>query len=236
MGKSMFSVFVSFALSSPDSEMFYLCNHVRLANLTDCYRRKNALIFGSSLIGTLLFKLIDFYPDDEKEQGDAKVAVEKTQVKITREKTKKEPDGWRQNTGRDETRGGGLGQENNRIGTQDRYENGDEAEIDDEAEDKYEDEAENEKEEEDDEDEDDEDDGGPEEEDDDEGEEGPVPEPIPEDAIFIPLGLVRQRRTPYYKGSDPEWQSFVEVSRDRKRSIGIRSTLYFHDCITTRHN
>lgn len=231
----MFSVFVSFALSSPDSEMFYLCDHVRLANLTDCYRRKNALIFGSSLIGTLLFKLIDYLPDDEKEQGDAKVTVEKTQVKITREKTKKEPDGWRQNTGRDETGGEGLGQENSRSGTQDRCEDGDEAEIDDEAEDKYEDEAEIENEE-DDEDEDDEDDGEPEEEDDAEGEEGPVPEPIPEDAIFIPLGLVRQRRTSYYKGSDPEWQSFVEFSRDRKRSIDVRSKLIFHDCITTWHN
>lgn len=190
------------------------------------------MIFASSVIGTLLFKLIDFLPDDEKEQGDAKVTVEKTQVKITSEKTKKEPDGWRQNTGRDETGGEGLGQENSRSGTKDRSEDGDKAEVDDEAGDKYEDEAENENEEEDDEDEDDNDDGVLEEEDNDEGEEGLVPEPIPEDAIFIPLGLARQRRTSYYKGSDPEWQGFVEFSRDRKRGLGVRSTLFLHLCIS----
>lgn len=198
------------------------------------------MIFGSSLIGTLLFKLIAFLPDDEKEQDDAKVTVKKNQVKFTSEKTKKEPDDWRQNTGRDETGGEGLGQENSRSGAQDRYEDGDEAEIDDEDEDKYEDEAENEnvlgEDDVDEDDEDDDDDDGELEGGADEGEEGPVPEPIPEDAIFIPLGLIRQRRTSYYKGSDPEWQSFVEFSQDRKRSIDVRSMLFSHDYIITRYN
>ena len=52
-----------------------------------------------------------------------------------------------------------------------------------------------------------------------------VPDTIPEDAYFIPLGFARQRPQTYYKGSDPEWQSFIEFSKDRKRSMAIRSKL-----------
>ena len=50
-----------------------------------------------------------------------------------------------------------------------------------------------------------------------------VPDTIPEDAIFIPLGWARKLPPTLYKGSDPEWQSFVEFSHDRKRSLRIRS-------------
>lgn len=52
-----------------------------------------------------------------------------------------------------------------------------------------------------------------------------VPETMPEDAFFIPLGLVRQRPQTHYKGSDPEWQSFVEFAKDRERPAAVRSTL-----------
>ena len=52
-----------------------------------------------------------------------------------------------------------------------------------------------------------------------------VPEIMPEDALFIPLGLVRQRPHTHYKGSDPEWQSFVEFGSDRQRPAAVRSTL-----------
>ena len=51
-----------------------------------------------------------------------------------------------------------------------------------------------------------------------------VPDTIPEDAIFIPLGWARPLPPELYKGSDPEWQSFVEFSQDRKRSLRIRRT------------
>ena len=50
-----------------------------------------------------------------------------------------------------------------------------------------------------------------------------VPETMPEDAFFIPLGLVRQLPHTHYKGSDPEWQSFVEFGRDRERTAAVRS-------------
>ena len=50
-----------------------------------------------------------------------------------------------------------------------------------------------------------------------------VPETMPEDAIFIPLGLARQRPETFYKGSDPEWQSFIEYRKDREREPAIKS-------------
>ena len=53
-----------------------------------------------------------------------------------------------------------------------------------------------------------------------------VPDTIPEDAYFIPLGFARRRPQTYYKGSDPEWQGFIEFSKDRKRCMAIRSKLW----------
>lgn len=50
-----------------------------------------------------------------------------------------------------------------------------------------------------------------------------VPETMPEDAIFIPLGWANKLPPTLYKGSDPEWQSFIEFSHDRQRSLRIRS-------------
>lgn len=202
--------------------------NVRPANLTNCYRRKHVLIFGTSLVGTLLFKLIDYIPDDEEEQGSAKVPAEKPRrdfVKGIREKIKKESDGWRQKTSREKAGEADLGQEKSRGGTKGVNEDEGEAKVNDEADDEYE-EAENEDEEQDEEDDDDDDDEE-EEEEDDEGEEGSIPEAIPEDALFIPLGLIRQRRPAFYKGSDPEWQSFVEFSRDRNRAQLVRSKYAF---------
>ncbi len=52
-----------------------------------------------------------------------------------------------------------------------------------------------------------------------------VPETMPEDAFFIPLGRVRQLPHTHYKGSDPEWQSFVEFGQNRERPAAVRSTL-----------
>lgn len=54
-----------------------------------------------------------------------------------------------------------------------------------------------------------------------------IPETMPEDAIFIPLGLARQRPETYYKATDPEWQSFIEYRKDREREPAIKSTLCF---------
>ena len=50
-----------------------------------------------------------------------------------------------------------------------------------------------------------------------------VPETMPDDAFFIPLGFVRQLPHTHYKGSDLEWQSFVELGRDRERTTAVRS-------------
>lgn len=60
-------------------------------------------------------------------------------------------------------------------------------------------------------------------EDEDEDEEDLVPEIMPDDALFIPLGLAHQRPPVYYKGTDPEWQSFLEFAADRDRSHQVRS-------------
>lgn len=62
-----------------------------------------------------------------------------------------------------------------------------------------------------------------EDEDEDEDEEDLVPEIMPDDALFIPLGLAHQRPQTYYKGTDPEWQSFLEFASDHKRSYQVRS-------------
>lgn len=50
-----------------------------------------------------------------------------------------------------------------------------------------------------------------------------VPDTMPEDARFIPLGFARQRPQTFYRGSDPEWQSFIEFAKDRKRCLSLRS-------------
>ena len=49
-----------------------------------------------------------------------------------------------------------------------------------------------------------------------------VPDELPEDAWFIPLGLARQRPQTFYRGSDPEWQSFVDFATDKKKNAYIR--------------
>ena len=66
------------------------------------------------------------------------------------------------------------------------------------------------------------------------GNEIEVPEEPPEDSWFIPLGWARQRPQTFYKGHDPEWQSFVQFSQNAERSILIRSLLpeahAFNEC------
>jgi hypothetical protein len=52
-----------------------------------------------------------------------------------------------------------------------------------------------------------------------------LPDEAPEDSWFIPLGLIYLRHPTLYKASDPEWQSFVAFSRDKKRNLAIRSSL-----------
>lgn len=50
-----------------------------------------------------------------------------------------------------------------------------------------------------------------------------IPDEMPEDAFFIPLGPARQLPQTFYKGTDPEWQSFIEFSKDKKRNQAVRS-------------
>ncbi len=61
-------------------------------------------------------------------------------------------------------------------------------------------------------------------EEDEEDEEG-IPEIMPEDALFIPFGSVHKLPRTYYKGSDPEWQSFIELANDKVRSDNLRCKL-----------
>ncbi|KAL8950738.1 MAG: hypothetical protein Q9222_003235 [Ikaeria aurantiellina] len=46
-----------------------------------------------------------------------------------------------------------------------------------------------------------------------------------DDTIFIPLGFAYKLPQQYYKGSDPEWQSFVELARDKKRCDLLKNQL-----------
>ena len=50
-----------------------------------------------------------------------------------------------------------------------------------------------------------------------------VPEVMPENAFFFPLGRPRQIPQTYYRGTDPEWQSFIEFRKDHKRSGAVES-------------
>ena len=50
-----------------------------------------------------------------------------------------------------------------------------------------------------------------------------VPEVMPENAFFFPLWRPRQIPQTYYKGTDPEWQSFIEFRKDHKRSGIVQS-------------
>lgn len=62
--------------------------------------------------------------------------------------------------------------------------------------------------------------------DDEEGDENllvELPDELPEDAIFIPLWWGTKRPDRYYKGSDPEWQSYVKFSHDKKKAHATRS-------------
>jgi hypothetical protein len=40
--------------------------------------------------------------------------------------------------------------------------------------------------------------------------------------LFLPTGFSRPRPRTFYRGSDPEWQAFQEVSQDRPRIEKIR--------------
>jgi hypothetical protein len=42
------------------------------------------------------------------------------------------------------------------------------------------------------------------------------------DAIFIPLSWSRLEKGELYATSDPEWQAFVKLSKDRKRLQALR--------------
>ncbi|KAL8818845.1 MAG: hypothetical protein Q9223_002613 [Gallowayella weberi] len=46
-----------------------------------------------------------------------------------------------------------------------------------------------------------------------------------EETIFIPLGYPYELPQTFYKGSDPEWQSFVRLARNRKKCAALKNEL-----------
>lgn len=56
-----------------------------------------------------------------------------------------------------------------------------------------------------------------------------IPEDMPENAIFIPLSFPRQLPRTFYKGTDPEWQSFIAFAKDKNRSLLIRSMSFSNE-------
>lgn len=64
-----------------------------------------------------------------------------------------------------------------------------------------------------------------EEEEDEEDDEDYIPDETPEGAWFIPLGRVQQREQTFYGASDPEWQEFVKLTKDKMRMERVRNEL-----------
>ena len=53
-------------------------------------------------------------------------------------------------------------------------------------------------------------------------------EGIDEGSLFIPLTWSRLQEGELYTASDPEWQAFVQISKDRKRLQKLRGTMVPH--------
>lgn len=53
-----------------------------------------------------------------------------------------------------------------------------------------------------------------------------VPDTLPENALFIPFGFVRQRPATFYKGSDPEWQGFFDFAAEPRRIKAVQGRIY----------
>ena len=51
-----------------------------------------------------------------------------------------------------------------------------------------------------------------------------VPEEQPDDALFIPCGWPQKKPREYYKGTDPEWQSFHEFALNAERMRHVKGT------------
>ena len=50
-----------------------------------------------------------------------------------------------------------------------------------------------------------------------------VPDVMPQNALFVPLGRPRQTPQTYYRGTDPEWQSFIDFRKDKKKAGDVQS-------------
>lgn len=55
-----------------------------------------------------------------------------------------------------------------------------------------------------------------------EGAESAGKESVDEDALFIPLAWSRLQKGELYATSDPEWQQFVKLSKDREKLQALR--------------
>ncbi|KXS98959.1 hypothetical protein AC578_4984 [Pseudocercospora eumusae] len=56
----------------------------------------------------------------------------------------------------------------------------------------------------------------------------------PEDSLFIPLTWSRKIPRTFYKGSDPEWQEFVKIAKDKERHKKIQDELVQTVCSNTQ--
>ena len=67
-----------------------------------------------------------------------------------------------------------------------------------------------------------------------EGKDDIVPDKMPEGATFIPLSFYRQRPREVYDGSSPEWQSFLELRKNRKREEATKGMILNLRSLQTR--
>lgn len=50
---------------------------------------------------------------------------------------------------------------------------------------------------------------------------------------FLPMTFAKKLPKQYYRGTDPEWQSFMELSKDKAHQISIQSASSFRNISTT---
>lgn len=190
----------------------------------------------ATFIGSVFGLLVNL-PDEEEQPRDTRSTVESI-TQEGRERSSKLAKRFKKGSGEEDAKstvarregfannGRGNDPETGEVSNsilENREDREEEEEKEEEEEEDEEDEQKQEGEE--DNDEDDEEDDEFEEEEEEDEEDDEEPQPIPENALFIPLGFARQRRASYYKGSGPEWQSFMEFSRDEKRNDFIKCIL-----------
>ncbi len=181
-------------------------------------RRTQGLLFTTASIAAFVWFNVDNPFQDEEGNVDAQLSTEETTETLVEKagaKNQKSLDGWAKDTAEGKLTSVVSSKEQSRRKTENKDESPNGVEDVDEGEKDEGDEV------------DEEDEVDEVDEEDDEDDEVEVAEdeekPIPGNPVFIPLGLPVKCEASYYKGTDPEWQSFLQFARDKDQLIRVRS-------------